>query len=374
MICLLPASCGKAAEENAPDAEPLRIESAEKSYRAEPVEIGLAAGEEIRDIQGEGEEVLCLIGKSVGARYVRADAELSLKEESVEEERFPFAFCDVNGERYTVEIDRQDPLRTAVCVYRGEDTVCETGVPYTGGVSAQILERDGTVYAAVGDRCLVIGGKALFVPEETADGKSREIAGLMSLKTGVFLLLGEKTRQGEETVPTGSWLLPVGPDTKELSPSGMACEALFASSVCSSDGEFGYSVAGGALYKTDGEKWEKLLDLTSAGVESGPGTLRAFAALSGERFLFAYGNGLTLLSPSEEEPQQKQEIVVGILDDSMEYSLQDAVLRFNRDNTRYTVSFRSFAGNQDHLNLALLSGELALVLSEEPEIMRAYAR
>ena len=374
IILVLFPSCSVDRGENAGQGktgEREKIELLSSSYTVKEYPLPLRADEKILYIQPTGEGYLCLIQGKGTSRYLRLNSDFEETESESPEETNAVAFLETIEGRYTIAKSKEAPQ--TMDLFREEETYAAIHAPYSGRFTCQMIWEGDVLYSVIDGSYLTVGAKVIRKPEDTADGRRYWLIGLFDLPDGIHLLLSETRDIGEETHAERVVTVPVDPSLKEIPTDGKEISTLFSEGLCATDGQYGYLLTGSNLYRSDGDKWGKLVSLSELGVDAF--SVRSFAILADGRFLFADETSLTELRPKEGENLQKQEIVIGVVDDFEESMVNDAVLRFNRDQDRYTVSVKSFQGDQERMNLALLSGELSLIyVPSHPEWMRAYAR
>lgn len=137
----------------------------------------------------------------------------------------------------------------------------------------------------------------------------------------------------------------------------------------STDGTYGYFMLKNELYRTDGRNVESIGDLNYYGVDLS--CLQTITPLPDGRILVVDSNALTVLTPGEEkEAQDMTTIRVACYPSITGFSKKAAL--YNREDGEHRLEIKVYETLAD-LNLALLSGEVDLLVSSDPHALRRYA-
>ncbi len=137
----------------------------------------------------------------------------------------------------------------------------------------------------------------------------------------------------------------------------------------STDGTYGYFMLKNELYRTDGKNVESIGDLNYYGVDLS--CLQTITPLPDGRILVVDSNALTVLTPGEEkEAQDTTTIRVACYPSITGFSKKAAL--YNREDGEHRLEIKVYE-SLSALNLALLSGEVDLLVSSDPYTLRRYA-
>ena len=249
---------------------------------------------------------------------------------------------------------------------------------------AHMTVFEHTLFAAVPSayegrgNVFIIGGHVIDVPENSADGDRNSVCGFVSINNRILAIIGRDkiSVTGENELYTriekrSAVFLPVSPDSTGLPDDGIEFELPESLSLCASDGRFGYLLAGTKLYRTDGDSFQGIYDLAVAGLEDG-NTIRRMLALKDGRILFLFREGLWECIPSVGQGE-KEVYTVGVCRVNDSLSLTKTISHFNRTNDQYAFVLREFP-SAEALNLALLSGEVSIVVSADQTLLEGYAK
>ena len=243
----------------------------------------------------------------------------------------------------------------------GEAALTDT---FSVGLSLRAYEAEGALYIYSADG-LTRNDVEIALPEE--QDKITYIRGLVTIGGVTYAVLEQKNTRTTPYTWKSTWLSPVAADTKELSDGGKSLP--FDVSVCASNGEIGWMISGGTLYRTDGIEITPYADLAATGVNTDQ-----------VRRLIVMQDGFMLLSPDElvlltmetrSQPTTSEKQVIRMASLwSSNYST--VIAEFNRENDRYTVENTTY-DSIAQLNLALANGEADIVVSSDYNTIWSYA-
>ncbi len=137
----------------------------------------------------------------------------------------------------------------------------------------------------------------------------------------------------------------------------------------STDGTYGYFMLKNELYRTDGRNVESIGDLNYYGVDLS--CLQTITPLPDGRILVVDSNALTVLTPGKDEAAQDTTTIRVACYPSITGFSKKAAL-YNREDGEHRLEIKVYETLAD-LNLALLSGEVDLLVSSDPHALRRYA-
>ncbi|MBQ4625286.1 MAG: hypothetical protein IJB51_12170 [Clostridia bacterium] len=170
-------------------------------------------------------------------------------------------------------------------------------------------------------------------------------------------------------------LIPLTPETTELTDEGTEIEGQPTGGAFT-DGRFGYFLSNTEVWRTDGRKSQCLTDLAPYGcTQTSP--VRAVSALSDGRILLAVDGKLIELFASDGSEDGVQIYTIGTFDYDGEYGntneLSLQVARYNEQSTNAFFKIKEFE-EKSKLNLALLSGEIAMVITPDRFTLQNYVK
>lgn len=237
-----------------------------------------------------------------------------------------------------------------------------------------VVEKDGVIYAAEKygtDSNLYIDGRKIPMPEKTADGWIRFCTGITELGDTVYALMGERRVDSEYVADPESlavYLMPVDRDAKETSTEGVRMEGWGADSAASDGTRIAY-VSENTLYLTDGKTLTRAADLTAYGMTS-ENCVRRILFLGEDKIAVLTAKSLILLSPEKEAGES---IVLGVINRELNYNeVMKTAAAYNMTGPALPVRVKPY-GDASKLNLAILSGDVDLVLASDIMAMRNYA-
>ncbi|MBR6763789.1 MAG: hypothetical protein IKM13_08595 [Clostridia bacterium] len=170
-------------------------------------------------------------------------------------------------------------------------------------------------------------------------------------------------------------LVSLTPETTELSDEGIEIEGQPTGGAFT-DGRFGYFLSNTEIWRTDGENTICLTDLAPYGcTQTSP--IRAVSALSDGRILVVADGKLIELFASDGSEDGVQIYTIGTFDYDGEYGMTDnlslQVARYNEQSTNSFFKIKEFE-EKSKLNLALLSGEIAMVITPDRFTLQNYVK
>jgi len=250
------------------------------------------------------------------------------------------------------------------------------------GASAQLMEQDGNIYAGVhyyidGWRQLYINDHFVEQPTWRPGAPEYQYCGLIGIDGIPYALVhvweNDRSEQVVDTLWEETRLVPLSPEMTELPLEGKKIDGK-ATGGAFSDGKYGYFMCGSELWRTDGKESKRIADLIFFGVNESS-HVRAVRALSDGRILVATDGILIELSGAEVATgEQKQVFTAGVINlygDVSELTLTFS--KFNRVSENYAFVVKEF-DDQTDLNLALLSGEISMVISRDQFMLKNYVK
>ncbi len=170
-------------------------------------------------------------------------------------------------------------------------------------------------------------------------------------------------------------LEPLTPETSQLTAEGIEIEGQPTGGAFT-DGRFGYFLNNTEIWRTDGENTICLTDLAPYGcTQTSP--VRAVSALSDGRILVVADGKLIELFASDGSEDGVQVYTIGTFDYDGEYGMTDnlnfQVARYNEQSTNSFFKIKEFE-EKSKLNLALLSGEIAMVITPDRFTLQNYVK
>ncbi|MBE7000108.1 MAG: hypothetical protein E7428_07960, partial [Ruminococcaceae bacterium] len=172
-------------------------------------------------------------------------------------------------------------------------------------------------------------------------------------------------------------LAPLTPETTELPTEGKVIDVIPTGGACS-DERFGYFMSNTELWRTDGEECVLLVDMVVYGAINTSG-LRAVRSLSDGRILVVIDGKLIELTGSEEAEKKDVQICnVGVYDFCREINgeiefFELLLAKYNEisENTVFQVKRYDNIAN---LNLAVLTGDISMVITQDRFALNNYVK
>ena len=168
-------------------------------------------------------------------------------------------------------------------------------------------------------------------------------------------------------------LIPLTPETTELTFEGTEIEGCPTGGAFS-DGKFGYFISGSELWQTNGKESRRIADLAPHGIGLSS-LVRSVRALSDGRILVSAEGDLIELTPSE-EGDDIPIYDIGIYDYRFAVhpgELSALVSEYNKQSDKAYFHVKEF-DKVANMNLALLSGEVAMVITPDRFALNNYVK
>ncbi|MBR4865775.1 MAG: hypothetical protein IKU11_03740, partial [Clostridia bacterium] len=249
------------------------------------------------------------------------------------------------------------------------------------GASANVMMLEDTPYVWLDykDYTFELYVKDRFVKStELSSDISHAICGLMNLGGTPYALTCaaqyDYSEYGsmEEPIWEKTFLLPLNPETSELSLEGIEIEGVPTGGAFS-DGTYGYYMCGSELWRTDGETSQRISELIFCGV-NGTSMVRAIRPLSDGRILMVANGGLIELVQSDTSVPANQEVyVIGLMKGGHIDYVSLTAAQFNGAGKGYRFVVKEYK-DVTKLNLALLSGEVDIIATADLFSLRNYVK
>ncbi len=249
------------------------------------------------------------------------------------------------------------------------------------GASAHFMIYEEDVYAGVhfgtGYRKIHINDQILELPEWRVGAPEYQLCGLIGIDRISYALVrvweNDRSEQVVDTLWEETRLVPLSPDMTELPLEGKKIDGK-ATGGAFSDGKYGYYMCGSELWRTDGKDSKRIADLIFFGVNESS-HVRAVRTLSDGRILVATDGILIELSGTEVATGEQKKVftagVINLYGDVSELTLTFS--KFNRVSEKAAFVVKEFDDQAD-LNLALLSGEISMVISRDQFMLKNYVK
>ncbi|MBQ4624901.1 MAG: hypothetical protein IJB51_10230, partial [Clostridia bacterium] len=250
------------------------------------------------------------------------------------------------------------------------------------GASAHLMEQDGDIYAGIhyyidGWRQLYINDHFVEQPTWHPGAPEYLYCGLIGIDGMPYALVRVWEENQSEQVVDILWeetrLVPLSPEMTELPLEGTKIDGL-ATGGAFSDGKYGYFMCGSELWRTDGKESKRIADLIFFGVNESS-HVRSVRMLSDGRILVATDGILIELTGAEKATGEQKKVftagVINLYGDVSELTLTFS--KFNRVSEKAAFVVKEFDDQAD-LNLALLSGEISMVISRDQFMLKNYVK
>ena len=261
--------------------------------------------------------------------------------------------------------------------YDWDGDVSNTSTVY--GARAHLMLHEDTVYTGIsfdgGGWMIFIDDRVLPLPSWRPGMPEYNLCGLIGIDGIPYALVRvwEEDRNGQvvDILWEETRLVPLSPESTSLALEGTKIDGL-ATGGAFSDGKNGYFLCNSELWRTDGKESKRIADLIFTGI-SKISVVRSVRYLSDGRILVAADGGLIELSEAKESNNEQRKVyTIGVVNLYGEVSdLLLTVSKFNRifEDGAYAVKeYRDKAS----LNLALLSGEVSMVVSMDQFMLKNY--
>ncbi|MBR6764053.1 MAG: extracellular solute-binding protein, partial [Clostridia bacterium] len=256
------------------------------------------------------------------------------------------------------------------------------------GSTISTVVDENIVYTLIKDgdfTSLYVNDNKVTLPDyHGVDGWKTTVEGLVKLKDTVYLVLYQAKYEdnGSKVTTTDSRgiLVELTKDTEKVEAKGERLDGVSRGLYAAMEDTL-YFTNKTAVYATDGKTVRYLCDVGVCGFSEKSRIQRLMPWVDGRIFL-VIGNRLvecSVQSGEETESVKKQEITLGLYAvKTSQYSatedefLHRYVAAFNQQSEKYAVTMKSF-DSITQLNLALTTGDVALVVSGDQFAMRHYA-
>ena len=329
-------------------------------------------------VQSDG-NLCALVGMPGYSSFLASSDEEKERTETPVKRTVSAVYC--NGELFFLAYDD----RVGYAVFREDTLLWETGLTELRPDISMFLDvvSDGnTLYGYVNmqnQKLLFAGEQKVAFEEETADGIFQQCTGLVKLAGKVYAAFAVTRKDGNEATDmdvTGHWrkgfLVPLDPGLKTIdSVADAGLELPDLPGICTTDGENAYWVRDKVLYRYDGETEVPLHNLTENGVDS-YSILPRILSLGEGWVAVCNAEGIIKLPPPGGMKEPAQNITIGTCG-GVDYMLEQACLRFNRTQEEIVARLTNYKSRED-MNLAILSGEVDAIASNDPMVLRNFAR
>ncbi|MBQ2750148.1 MAG: hypothetical protein IJF34_10225, partial [Clostridia bacterium] len=249
------------------------------------------------------------------------------------------------------------------------------------GVKANFQLQDDVIYTGIdyGNNFWHLYVKDHFVelPSWHPGAPEYQLCGLMAIGETPYALIRVWEEDRSEQVVDVVWqearLIPLTSDMTELPLEGTRIDGIPTGGAFH-DGKYGYFMCDSELWRTDGKESHRIADLIFFGV-SLASDVRSVRTLSDGRILVvADGRVIELIGTELAAGEQKQVYTAGVINlygDISELTLTFS--KFNRVSEKAAFVVKEFDDQAD-LNLALLSGEISMVISRDQFMLKNYVK
>ena len=167
-------------------------------------------------------------------------------------------------------------------------------------------------------------------------------------------------------------LVPLTPETTELTFEGIDIDGC-PTGGAASDGRFGYFMSNTELWRTDGKESSCIVDLTPHGVTTSSG-LRSVRALSDGRLLVVIDGKLIELTEADGTEEAVKVCTIGIIDyNGLPEDLNLLIAKYSEGPNDTYFQIKEY-DNIANLNLAILSGEIGMVITPNQFALNHYVK
>ncbi|MBR6764754.1 MAG: hypothetical protein IKM13_13535 [Clostridia bacterium] len=270
-----------------------------------------------------------------------------------------------------------------------EGVIIPEGYRFGGGTlfehfnaRAHVMLHEDVVYAGTNYDCsldwdLFVNDHFVEMPSWRPGAPEYIFCGLIGVDGIPYGLIhaweNDKNGQVVNTLWEETRMVPLTPETTELPLEGTKIDGI-ATGGAFSDGKYGYYMCGSELWRTDGKESKRIADLIFNGVNE-MSKVRAVRPLSDGRILVVVGRELIELSPKTDGTGDERKVfTIGVLNlfgDPDELVL--TLSKFNRISDEAAFVVKEF-DNKASLNLAILSGEVAMVATRDQFMLKNYIK
>lgn len=245
---------------------------------------------------------------------------------------------------------------------------------------AHLIMSEETVYCAVNYGMgyeLFVEDEYLSKPGYRPGQPEYEVCGVMELQEKPYALLRvwESNRNGQvvDVSKETARLIPLTPDMTELTLDGLDIDGVPTGGAFSDD-KCGYFLCGSELWRTDGKKSECISNLAFCGIANSL-DVRSVCRLTDGRILLVTAESLIMLEGSSEGTSDTRQIltigVINLYGDTDRFA--KSLATYNRKASDHAFAIKEYSSVAD-MNLALLSGEISVVLTRDQFLLKNYAK
>jgi len=401
------ASCSEGSEGQE------KADGAADTYLGENVDLGLSENEKLMDIIEVDGELRATVGVTSEEITTKYGTEYGIPYKT-EYRYYDMAFVEDTAKRESTavfhEVGQSDSL-----IFGGEPFEKDeayTGVQYrfyldgqpTGHIvipedqltdspatrynaRVNLLEKDGTIYAGIcGINYFDNMMWSLYVKDhfvkKTVQKPNVEttFCGLMEISETPYALICEYENDTDgaiyhyfATERKTAYLIPLTPNTTDLSGEGIKIDGIPTGGAFS-DGKYGYYMCGSELWRTDAKTSRRISELIYCGV-SETSVVRTICPLPDGRILVVANGGLIELTESESTvPADRSIYTIGVVSyGGYIGDVSITVSKFNNQSTDTQFVIKEYS-DVSQINLAILSGEVDMVLSTDHFLLKNYAK
>lgn len=251
---------------------------------------------------------------------------------------------------------------------------------------ANLLLIEDTIYAGIcGINVFDNSMWSLYVKDHFVKKDVRKpnvevvLHGLMAIDGTPYALIREYTIDMGDSVynyfadeTETAYLVPLTPDTTDLSGGEIKVDGRPTGGAFGG-GKYGYYMCSGELWRTDGKNSKCIADMIYCGIDE-TSVVRNICPLSDGRILVAANGGLIELTGSESiVPAERSIYTLGAVNAGYAGLLSTTVAKFNSQSDSIQFVVKEYP-NVTKMNLALLSGEVDLVVSSDRLMLKNYVK
>ena len=248
-----------------------------------------------------------------------------------------------------------------------------------------LLEKDGTIYAGIcGINYFADNAWSLYIEDHFVKktvqkpGVEVELCGLMEIAGAPYALIREyEMNLGEydyfATEQEAAYLISLNSKTADFSGERVQLEGTPTGGAFS-DGKYGYYMCGSELWRTDGEIGKRIADLIYCGVDRDSEVLGVRALSNGHILVVANGGVIELTESDGVVPAERNVYTLGLVNyhNYIGY-ISTVVAKFNGQSEKIQFTVKEYP-SVAKMNLALLSGEVDLIVSSDHFLLKNYIK
>lgn len=248
--------------------------------------------------------------------------------------------------------------------------------------NAHIMLCDNAIYAGIkysqlDPWNLYINDHMVTMPEWNPLIPEYELCGLIGIAGVPYALVRVWEKNYSEQIVDTIWeetrLVPLTPDTTELPLEGTKIDGK-ATGGAFSDGEYGYFFCGSELWRTDGKESKCIADLIFCGVNEFSRICSLRRLSDGRLLVVADGKLIELTGTDGTSDDEKEVFTIGVVNLYGDISnLSIALSKFNGISENAVFKLKEFS-DQASLNMAILSGEVSMVVSRDQFLLKNYIK